>query len=185
MAHSAPSKAISTVSLQVARSLGITEFLRRKETPTCSSQETEGRLEKGCVRKRARELGKLVSGVDRLCACRLCACHLCGLRLCGCCLCGCRLCGCHLWVSSVCASSVCMTMCVCERSRVHSHDHVVVSQPMWVLRPKLWFSQSLLFCGFFSFLPSFSTLFPPLFHPVTLDERGKEKDREERRKIPE
>lgn len=101
MAHSAPSKAISTVSLQVARSLGITEFLRRKETPTCSSQETEGRLEKGCVRKRARELGKLVSGVDRLCACRLCACHLCG-----CCLCGCCLCACHLWVSSVCASSV-------------------------------------------------------------------------------
>lgn len=89
-----PQEPLEISNDEVARSLGITEFLRRKETPTCSSQETEGRLEKGCVRKRARELGKLVSGVDRLCACRLCACHLCGRRLCGCCLCGCRLCGC-------------------------------------------------------------------------------------------
>lgn len=65
-AHSAPSKAHFYCFVQVARSLGITEFLRRKETPTTSSQEAEGRLEEGCGRKRERELGMLVSGVDWL-----------------------------------------------------------------------------------------------------------------------
>lgn len=47
---------------EVARSLGITEFLRKKETPKCSSQETEGKLEEGSGRKRARELGELSTG---------------------------------------------------------------------------------------------------------------------------
>ncbi|EDL18655.1 mCG52065 [Mus musculus] len=56
-----PQEPLEISNDEVARSLGITEFLRRKETPTCSSQETEGRLEKGCVRKRARELGKLAT----------------------------------------------------------------------------------------------------------------------------
>lgn len=65
------SKLIPPVSLQVARSLGITEFLRKKETPKCSSQETEGKLEEGSGRKRERELGALVSGVGHLRRCRL------------------------------------------------------------------------------------------------------------------
>lgn len=47
---------------EVARSLGITEFLRKKETPKCSSQETEGKLEEGSGRKRERELGALATG---------------------------------------------------------------------------------------------------------------------------
>ncbi|XP_076777237.1 zinc finger protein 839 isoform X4 [Arvicanthis niloticus] len=46
---------------EVARSLGITEFLRKKETPKCSSQEMEGKLEEGSGRKRERELGVLAT----------------------------------------------------------------------------------------------------------------------------
>ncbi|XP_076777236.1 zinc finger protein 839 isoform X3 [Arvicanthis niloticus] len=47
--------------VKVARSLGITEFLRKKETPKCSSQEMEGKLEEGSGRKRERELGVLAT----------------------------------------------------------------------------------------------------------------------------
>lgn len=47
---------------EVARSLGITEFLRKKETPKCSSRETEGKLEEGSGQKRERELGVLATG---------------------------------------------------------------------------------------------------------------------------
>ncbi|XP_028620381.1 zinc finger protein 839 [Grammomys surdaster] len=44
---------------EVARSLGITEFLRKKETPKCCSQEMEGKPEEGSGRKRERELAVL------------------------------------------------------------------------------------------------------------------------------
>ncbi|XP_052040959.1 zinc finger protein 839 isoform X2 [Apodemus sylvaticus] len=47
--------------VKVARSLGITEFLRRKETPASSSQEAEGKLEEGCGQKRERELAVLAT----------------------------------------------------------------------------------------------------------------------------
>lgn len=68
LAHSylLQARLISTVSLQVARSLGITEFLRRKETSKCSSQETVGRLEEGGRQKRERELCVLVSAAHCL-----------------------------------------------------------------------------------------------------------------------
>ncbi|XP_021058159.1 zinc finger protein 839 isoform X2 [Mus pahari] len=56
-----PQEPLEISNHEVARSLGITEVLRRKETPTCSSQETKGRLEEGCARKRARELGELAT----------------------------------------------------------------------------------------------------------------------------
>lgn len=47
---------------EVARSLGITEFLKKKETPKCSSRETEGKLQEGSGQKRERELGVLATG---------------------------------------------------------------------------------------------------------------------------
>lgn len=71
-AGTCPQEPLEIHNDEVARSLGITEFLRRKETPKCSSQETVGRLEEGGRQKRKRELGVLVSGVDRLCRCHLC-----------------------------------------------------------------------------------------------------------------
>ncbi|KAL1789922.1 zinc finger protein 839 [Sigmodon hispidus] len=52
---------------EVARSLGITEFLRKKEThsssaPECSGQEMEGKLEETSGQKRQREQGAVTTG---------------------------------------------------------------------------------------------------------------------------
>ncbi|XP_031211755.1 zinc finger protein 839 isoform X2 [Mastomys coucha] len=55
-AGACPQEPLEIHNDEVARSLGITEFLRRKETPKCSSQETVGRLEEGRRQKREREL---------------------------------------------------------------------------------------------------------------------------------
>ncbi|XP_052040960.1 zinc finger protein 839 isoform X3 [Apodemus sylvaticus] len=60
-AGACPQEPLEIHNDEVARSLGITEFLRRKETPASSSQEAEGKLEEGCGQKRERELAVLAT----------------------------------------------------------------------------------------------------------------------------
>lgn len=61
--------ALRRVSPKVARSLGITECLRKKEThpasaPECSSQEMKGQLQATSGQKREGEQAVVVSGAE-------------------------------------------------------------------------------------------------------------------------